>query len=380
MKIINMERNLKKNIDALKSAQMTDMERSILRSQIVQFMDSHPIGTQVSPYVKRSSFSLHHFTFTYVLRAAAIILVSTLAMGGTISSAANSSLPGQVLYKVKIVNEEIELAFAFSQMKKIDIQKGRVEKRLEEVQILLKDSNLSKENENLVVKHLGNQIGDITKTMENLNNTANASITLKVAEDLAPTLIANQEIISAIAEKTGNSTDPLVAEVGKSIEKINQQEEAALSTSNNESQEDLQILTETQLEKSENKLNLLNSVIHSQNPIVLLESTFLERILAVEKKLDAAYDAYLREDFQEALRLAKEAGKIAETIRATGELENILGLNTVGKEGTLLNAGFSELEKSIEEINLEDVTVEKPILPETISTESVINTVKKAIQ
>ncbi len=73
----------------------------------------------------------------------AVLIITALA-GGGVSAAAESALPGDALYAVKVsVNEEVRAAFTFSAERKANWEARRAERRLEEVEKLSVENRLS---------------------------------------------------------------------------------------------------------------------------------------------------------------------------------------------------------------------------------------------
>ncbi len=65
------------------------------------------------------------------------VVVSTAALGGGIVWAAGDSLPGDLLYPVKLVTEDVRLALAPAPADQVDLALGLAEERAEEVQALV---------------------------------------------------------------------------------------------------------------------------------------------------------------------------------------------------------------------------------------------------
>jgi len=82
---------------------------------------------------------------------ATIFTTITILFTGGVSFAAQASLPGELLYPIKIhVNENIQSAFAVSAEAEANVQLGKIEERLEEKQELEAQWKLSVELENQI--------------------------------------------------------------------------------------------------------------------------------------------------------------------------------------------------------------------------------------
>jgi hypothetical protein len=107
---------------------MTDEERERGRAYLERHIAMHPARAARNP--SRLMFLLHPMP---VLASLLIIVVSGVSVAG----AAESALPGDALYAVKVnVNEEVKLALASTPEKKADATLERAERRLQELATL----------------------------------------------------------------------------------------------------------------------------------------------------------------------------------------------------------------------------------------------------
>lgn len=129
-----MNNNPDKIFESLKKARLAADEKSAMREQLLKFMAAHPPrqNAEAPPSMGVLIFMQRIFT----MRAFAVVLLFFVLTGG-IAAASEKSLPGDLLYPVKIhVTEEIREAFAFSPKAKVEVATLRAERRLEEAEIL----------------------------------------------------------------------------------------------------------------------------------------------------------------------------------------------------------------------------------------------------
>ncbi len=118
--------------DASQELQLTHHERDTMRAAVREFMRTNPLavygGATPSPY--------HYFFIERAMPFVAILLFILVSAGGT-AFAAEGTLPGDVLYPVKIsVNEQVQSALAFSPSAKAEVHASLAERRLEEAEAL----------------------------------------------------------------------------------------------------------------------------------------------------------------------------------------------------------------------------------------------------
>ena len=99
---------------------------------------------------------------------AAIALVILIAGGGAVT-AAGGSMPGQALYPVKIVSEQVQLALTFSTLGKAELHAQLADKRVTEI-VYLADNN---------------RPGEIADTAESLNTHLDQIVVLSSGKEVA---------------------------------------------------------------------------------------------------------------------------------------------------------------------------------------------------
>lgn len=141
---------LKKLAHDMKSVRLTEPEKTALRGDLLHFMKENPATQQAPRRVEDPSEDQGSWLGSFlmflvprpmpVLAAMMVIAVS----GGGISFAAEGSLPGDLLYPVKVsINEEVTALFKVSQADKLQWEIKRSERRLAEADILKQRGTLN---------------------------------------------------------------------------------------------------------------------------------------------------------------------------------------------------------------------------------------------
>jgi len=107
---------------------------------LFEFIENHPVRETAITRQYNSSkpdFSVLRLIFKPMAIIAGILIVAFLAGGGT-ACAAQGSLPGDALYPIKLVTEDMQIALAFNPEKKVDLEAKFANRRLEELQKLQK--------------------------------------------------------------------------------------------------------------------------------------------------------------------------------------------------------------------------------------------------
>lgn len=134
---------LKKTANTVK---LRAAERRELKDRLVSYMEYHPLPKEMAykqstPQIFTEPYKLVNFSAFYIrstLGALAVLLV----VG--IPAVAERSLPGDVLYPVKVrFNEEIRSSFSSSPYEKVEWETKRLERRIAEARMLAQEGKLT---------------------------------------------------------------------------------------------------------------------------------------------------------------------------------------------------------------------------------------------
>ena len=129
-----MKNKLKELKNIAKGVRLSSEEKSAMRGDLVRYMEAHPAKSYHSIL---SPFSLSHFRNKKTLP---MLIISGLLVGSVTSFAAENTVPGDILYPVKVhVNEAVRGAVEVSPKAKAEWGVRLVERRLEEVEKLAKN-------------------------------------------------------------------------------------------------------------------------------------------------------------------------------------------------------------------------------------------------
>ncbi len=189
-------------IQAAKEVKMTSAEKRRILFSILE--NSFSVQHQSI----RSPFSL--YTFFHKNRRKAFALAAVLILiltGGGTSYAAESSLPGEPLYSIKVnVNESIDSFVALTPDAKVKVEVGHTKRRLEEVESLSKKGALNTETQGIIEVNLKKHTDTIKENLsvlasENATNTVKEAIT-----DITASFEAHEVALSSISSSTVSSS------------------------------------------------------------------------------------------------------------------------------------------------------------------------------
>ncbi len=230
-----MKENFKNFIKRARAKKLSENEKDILRSKILEFISFNPIRGKAPILRDRNYISI--FEVKYFMRAASIALVCVLVVGGSgVSYAAAKALPGETLYSVKInINENIEETFATTPKAKLAVQSEHIQRRLDEAQELRKEQKLSPANQKIVVAKIGEHTALAVESMDALKEQGDVATVLETTAKLTPVLEANRDILSdpeknETAEGLPEDRTSIVAIVDDSIKVVQEQENSIIAS------------------------------------------------------------------------------------------------------------------------------------------------------
>jgi hypothetical protein len=228
-----MKKEFNNFIKTAKREKLSDTERSVLRSKILEFISYNPIRGKMPILRERSYISI--FEVRYFAKAASLVLIIAVVAGGSgVSLAASSALPGDKLYSVKVnVNEGIESTLAMSPEASAAVNSKKVERRLVEAQTLDKENKLSPELQMVVEKKLEEHIDNLAEDIENLREEGNLELALETTSNLTPVLEAHKEILEDTEgenKKDHENTGMLIARVEDSIREVEDSENSIIAS------------------------------------------------------------------------------------------------------------------------------------------------------
>lgn len=151
---------------------------------------------------------------------ALIVIMITLATGSGVTLAAEQSLPGEVLYPVKVaVNEKLQAAVALSTEAKARVQTKLASRRLDEAEKLAANTKLHTEARLQVQNNFEKHADRVQAHIEDLETRGKISAAAEVSSNLEGSLKAHENILSKLAEKNNKEIPALLLQVKTDREK-----------------------------------------------------------------------------------------------------------------------------------------------------------------
>ncbi len=207
-------------LNRLKSLTLSEEEKGRIRSHAAFVIMNTPASSRaVRPLFQRGMY--------HGLRIALSSFAFFLFVGGSVSAVADSALPGDSLYPVKIAfNERVKEMFQKTPEEKVAYGTKRVENRVNEIKTLAASKTLTKAKQETVQKALDSHIKDLSTDLNALSTTA-PTAALTATTNLEESLKASKAILEKSEDLAGKE-EALLA-VDGTLQKVSDQEVKIIS-------------------------------------------------------------------------------------------------------------------------------------------------------
>lgn len=193
-------------------------DKKEVRRNLVSFMDSNPVKGGLFSNAFKWQIKLPKLKLNLRHMPIFLALLLLLGGGGTAAAAAQSSLPGDALYGVKNLTEEVRGWAAFSEDAKADWQITLAETRLDEVEKLYDSGKLSEEVKTKLEDNIKDKIDRVTKKAEEMKQKGDLDKAADVAARLENSLNTHQAILLKLEAKLEKKADNLEKKSDKAHE------------------------------------------------------------------------------------------------------------------------------------------------------------------
>jgi hypothetical protein len=308
------EENFKKGISDLKKLELTSEEKGLLFNNIENYINKNNIipKKQVSYFV--NFFSYNHSRFVYMS------LFMFVFLGGGVLLASDSALPGEVLYTIKInVAEPLRGVSIVSSVSKIDWETEKIERRIEEFEVLVARNNLSDKDIEKAEKRLENSTDSFNLALQKKEQSGDLSADF-ARDNLENKIDVHSRVLEKLENNSGSTQKNQIAKLRKNIEdkknKISKKDVMLMTTSLSKSNSGI---STSSLEEKEKVLESLikntEKNLKNKNKTYTKPNNKLKQdiISDTEKDLDQAKNSL------EEARRKKNSGNLEE---ASSDLES----------------------------------------------------------
>lgn len=251
------------------------------------------------------------------------ILLAALLGGGT-SMAAQNTLPGDLLYPVKVgVNERVEGAFQISPEAKASWESLLASRRLDEAAKLQAEGKLSAGTKKDLQLAFEEHAKNAENRLSELKDSGKADSAANLALDLEASLRARNIILNSSSTATNTIS---FGEFISSINKIRHDAEDELDNSTSTGSIALQNAAQIKIDAASTTIDAAASFISTTTMSTSTKAEFQAKLDEAIKLLSDARAKYAAGDYRSAFHLAQDSWLTAKEMKFTGEIRLNLGL------------------------------------------------------
>ena len=196
--MIKNNKDFKKSINVLKEVRLTILEKD---ESFKKIMKCAGVNFSLSKkcYFTYLDFLKIRGLYSYVVTSVLFVLL----VGGGTAYAAQGTLPGDILYPIKInINEPVIGALAFSASDEANWQTEKIDKRVIEAEELARQGRLSGVSTENILASINNSVDVLDKNISDLNG-----IDIEKANNAKLDLAVNSDIHSKVLTEIKNTTN-----------------------------------------------------------------------------------------------------------------------------------------------------------------------------
>ncbi|MBI2023630.1 hypothetical protein HYT01_03655 [Candidatus Giovannonibacteria bacterium] len=313
-----MEEDIKKIIEEAKKIALLPEEKKRMRTELSLFIERNPVRNPGEARLISHVRSLFlPGTLMANLQTMAIALIIALLIGGGTSFAAQSALPGDILYPIKVnVNEEVRGWTALTAEAQTEWDVQRIERRLSEAEELSAEGKLNAETRSEIETQFEKHAEKFKKHSSKIESKKNASAALEAHSEFEGSLRAHETVLERLAEKDGPDTDAILAKVRARLSIASKNRANAEAEITSEGHGNFKEAANGKMKAAEKKLTeAKNFVENSKDSVSANVSADAEAKLKLSQeafadgkaKLEAGSYGEAFSTFQESMRLAQQA-------------------------------------------------------------------------
>ena len=206
-------------VNALRSVSLTDAEKTYIKNMLLNSADK-VAAVRKSQEVRLTYESQRSILTNLIYKRMPIFLVITMLFGGGVSFAAENSLPGSLLYPIKVgVNERVGEVLALSTEAKANYEAKIAVRRMKEAEKLAEKGEMSPERASELKAKFEARTENVRARLDQLEAKGSLEAAIAANSDFQALLRARLAAMTDIAERDGDESNKV--EIAKWLVQIN---------------------------------------------------------------------------------------------------------------------------------------------------------------
>jgi len=343
-----MDKEFEQFLKGIKDIKLSQKEKELSRTRVVDFMKQHPIKTIATRKQNRARFFETERTLFVSIGKKHILMPLTLIiailLGGSVSYAAEGAFPGDTLYPIKItVNEGVQNLLAVSAESKAKLQVELANERLKEAEVLVINNRLNAQTQAKVEAQFQSHAEKVQKLVEKIEKEEKgdhrgARVAAEVHANLESVLNAHEDVLVRIKDTSEREDETralasLILNVraqGEIASSTNVKFDAAFTT---QTDERMQKGAREKKKSAQNKIEEVKKYISKMEARISAEASAQAntRIVSASEAVVAG-DVYMDgKMYRDAFNSYQTAVKIAQEAKLIIEIEKDLKVSNKNK-------------------------------------------------
>src|SRR3989338_2745450 len=212
----NNNNKIKKFAEKANEIHLKPEERIFIKNNIESVIKSFPSRDMDDVDLYRTSIFSGFFGVKLNAASLAVLLVIFILAGGSVTMAAEKSLPGDLLYPIKIhINESAKSLTAVSPEAKGKFEIEKLEQRLKEAEILSNRGELDPKSRAILEKRLDVEINNAKSRISNLEADSKIEAATDISSRLEISLQAHEKVLTFISGDSAKNEEikPLIEKI-----------------------------------------------------------------------------------------------------------------------------------------------------------------------
>ncbi len=188
-----MENIIKKIKKGAKHTRLSVAEKAEMKSVLIRHVKANPVSIHSAI---PSPFNINNFRNK---KGISILVIGGLLMGGTVSFASENTVPGDVLFPVKVhVNENVRGVVAVTSKAKAEWEVRLVERRLEEVEKLAVIPNVSPLVQQIAEENLAQYTKHVEERIAKFEEDEDEEDAMETASKLSEVFNTHEQVLAGL--------------------------------------------------------------------------------------------------------------------------------------------------------------------------------------
>jgi hypothetical protein len=322
-----MEDNIKNSFKFLQSEKLTDNERIRMKNVLLSVMAEHPLQS-TAVVVPRHERFLSYFD-SESLRPVGFAFALVLVVGIGTSYAAETALPGDPLYAIKVgITEPIQGVLAVSPVARAEWDTELLSRRLEEAATLAAKGNLSDDARSKIETQLAIKAQDVNNSVDRLKSRDDGAVAAaSVESDLEASLVGHERVLTGISvdlPKQAPAIAPLLHKVRAQAESTNAKRKASERNVATKSESTVKAAATNQQKNARNKVRQVRTLAASGHLQASTTAEASSSAQEIEQVIEQAEQKLNEGKYGEALNAFQATIRAAKAVEVNLDAENRL--------------------------------------------------------